>query len=271
MADLNPQAKQMADESMVRGLRAQAAAIWPQEVELFRRYRLPDRPAILDAGCGTGEGSSRLAHLYPEARVLGVDIIDAHLQLARNRYAELASRLAFEHRSIFELELPASSFDLVVCRHVIHSIPRADAVLTELARVTKSGGYLHVIAEDYGMLHFQSGGLDLREFWCNAPASFARKTNTDLFVGRNTFAMLLALGLSNVTVDYVVVDPTRVPRETMASIFEAWRDGYAESIGELTDYSEDAARAHFDQMIAIVKDPGSYAVWFVPVLSGQRS
>jgi len=33
MTDLNPQAKQVADESMVRGLDAQARAIWPQKVE----------------------------------------------------------------------------------------------------------------------------------------------------------------------------------------------------------------------------------------------
>jgi hypothetical protein len=31
MIDLNPQGKQMADESMVRNLDAQARAIWPQE------------------------------------------------------------------------------------------------------------------------------------------------------------------------------------------------------------------------------------------------
>ena len=61
MTDLNPQAKQMADESMVRNLAAQAQAIWPQEAPLFRRYTLPASPRILDAGCGTGEGASRLA------------------------------------------------------------------------------------------------------------------------------------------------------------------------------------------------------------------
>ncbi len=35
MTDLNPQAEQMADESMVRTLAAQARAIWPQEALLF--------------------------------------------------------------------------------------------------------------------------------------------------------------------------------------------------------------------------------------------
>ena len=151
MTDLNPQAKQMADESMVRNLDAQARAIWPQEVELIRRYALPAEARILDAGCGTGEISSRLAALFPRSSVLGVDIIDHHLDLARSRYADLAPRLSFEHQSIFELSAPDRSFDLTVCRHVLHSIPHADRVIAELARLTRRGGYLHLIPEDYGM------------------------------------------------------------------------------------------------------------------------
>ena len=76
MPDLNPHVNQMADESMVRNLTAQIEAIWPQEELLYRRYGLAGDLRILDAGCGTGEASSRLAALYPRARVLGVDILD---------------------------------------------------------------------------------------------------------------------------------------------------------------------------------------------------
>jgi ubiquinone/menaquinone biosynthesis C-methylase UbiE len=269
MTDLNPQAKQMADESMVRNLEAQARAIWPQEVDLVRRYALPSEARILDAGCGTGEASSRLAELFPDAAVLGVDIIDAHLDLARSRYARLAPRLKFEHQSIFELNAPDHSFDLVVCRHVIHSIPHADRVLAELARVTRPGGYLHLIPEDYGMLHFQRGNPDPRDFWYQVPASFAAATGTDLFIGRNTFSILAALNLEQITMDFVVVDTLRVPRETFASIIAAWRDGYSESIGEFTSISREAALAYFNQMIANIRDPQGYAVWMVPVVSAR--
>src|SRR5215471_18250709 len=87
MTDLNPHVNQMADESMVRNLTAQIEAIWPQELPLYRRYGLADDIAILDGGCGTGEASSRLAALYPRSRVLGVDILDGHLELARSRWA----------------------------------------------------------------------------------------------------------------------------------------------------------------------------------------
>ena len=269
MTDLNPQAEQMADESMVRGLDAQARAIWPQETQLIRRYALPDAPKILDAGCGTGEGSSRLAELLPRAQVLGVDIIDAHLALARSRYGRFGSRLRFEHQSVYELPAAGHSFDLTVCRHVLHSIPHADRVIAELARVTRPGGYLHLISEDYGMLHFQSGTPDPREFWNVGPAAFAAATGTDLFIGRNTFSILAAMKLEAITVDYVVVDTARVPRETFAAIITAWRDGYCEPIGEYTPISAEKAKQYFEQMIANIRDPLGYAVWMVPVVSAR--
>ena len=269
MTDLNPQAKQMADESMVRNLAAQARAIWPQEVPLLHRYALPAEPRILDAGCGTGEAASRLAELFPQARVLGVDIIDHHLELARSRYARLAPRLTFEHQSVFELAAADRSFDLTVCRHVIQSIPHPDRVIAELARVTRRGGYLHLIAEDYGMLHFQRSALDPRDFWHVAPTYFEAATGTDLFIGRNAFGILAAMNLEEISVDYVVVDTVRVSRETFAEILEAWRDGYAEPIGELTPISRDSALAYFEQMIANVRDPRGYAVWMVPVVSAR--
>lgn len=269
MTDLNPQARQMADESMVRGLDAQARVIWPQEVQLVRRYALPDEARILDAGCGTGEASSRLAELFPRAHVLGVDIIDDHLAMARSRYANLAPRLTFEHQSIYELVAPDGSFDLTVCRHVMHSIPHADRVIAELARVTRPGGYLHLIPEDYGMLHFQRGAPDPRDFWHLGPASFGAATGTDMFIGRNIFGILAAMHLDAITVDYVVVDTLRVPRETFASIIAAWRDGYCESIGEITSISAESASAYFDQMIANIRDPLGYAVWMVPVVSAR--
>ena len=269
MTDLNPQAKQMADESMVRNLAAQARAIWPQEVELFRRYALPPEARILDAGCGTGEGASRLAELFPKASVLGVDIIDAHLDLARSRYAHLAPRLKFEHQSIYELRAPDRSFDLITCRHVIHSIPYADRVLGEFVRVTRPGGWLHIIPEDYGMLHFQSAAVDPSDFWHEAPARFGAATGTDLFIGRNIYTILTGLNLSDIRMDYVVVDTLRVPREDFAAILEAWRDGYADAVAEFTRFSKEESVAYFNQMIANIRDPRGYAVWMVPVASAR--
>lgn len=259
----------MADESMVRTLAAQADCIWPQESRLFDRYEIPDDARILDGGCGTGEISSRLAERYPRADVLGVDVLEVHLDLARRRHAQLAPRLHFEKRSIFELDLPARSFDLVVCRHVLQSIPFPERAVAELARVTRPGGRLHLIAEDYGMIHFQARKLDSDALWDVAPRAFGRATGTDMHIGRRTCSILYDLGLEDVTVDYVVVDTLRVPRERFADIWVAWRDGFADAIGETSPITAEEARAHFDDMIETIRDPAGYGVWFVPVVAAR--
>ena len=269
MTDLNPHVNQMADESMVRNLTAQIEAIWPQELPLFQRYGLAGELSILDAGCGTGEAASRLATLYPRARVLGVDILDQHLELARRRWAGVGPRLTFEHRSIYELGLPDRTFDLVTCRHVLHSIPHADQVIAELARVTKRGGRLHLIPEDYDMLHFERTAPDPREFWNAVPDRFGQRTGTDLFIGRHAWTVFEKLGLVDITLDYVIVDTLRVPREVFARILDAWRDGYAGVSAEAMGWPLERAQGYFDRMIANIRDPKAYAVWMVPVLAAR--
>jgi SAM-dependent methyltransferase len=267
--NLNPQAREMADESMVRTLAAQADAIWPQERSLFARYGVKADAAVLDAGCGTGEVSRRLAELLPTARVLGVDIIDGHLELARARCAPLGARVRFEHRSIFDLGLPDASFDLVVCRHVLQAIPHAERAIAELVRVTRHGGWLHLIVEDYLMIHFEPRRLDPDDFWFEGPRRFGEAIGTDLRVGRKAYGVLRRLGVADLTVDYVVVDPLRVPRATFAAIWRAWRDGYADTVSRHTAVSREQFLAHFDEMIATIEDPLGYGVWHVPVVAGR--
>jgi SAM-dependent methyltransferase len=265
--DRNPQAREMADESMVRNLAAQARAIWPQEEPLFRRYELPAEPAILDAGCGTGEIASRLAALFPRASVVGVDLLEVHLDRARARYADLAPRLRFQHGDLFELPFPDRTFDLVACRHVLQAVPAPERAVAELARVTRRGGRVHLLAEDYGMVHFPRRRFDPDDFWPAVPKRFGAALGTDLVVGRRAPAILHALGLSEIAVDYVVVDTLRVPRDTFAEIWTAWRDGYSGALGEHTHVTREEAFANFEDQIATLRDPGAYAAWILPVVS----
>jgi SAM-dependent methyltransferase len=203
--------------------------------------------------------------------VLGVDVEPRHLALAAARHGELAPRLAFEERSVYALGLPDDAFDLVVCRHLLHAIPHPERVLRELLRVTRPGGTLHVIAEDYGMVHFPRRALDAEAFWAEVPREVGASVGTDMYVGRHAPALLHRLGATHVTVDYVVVDTLRVARATFAAIWEAWRDGYCEFLAEHAQVTAAEARAHFDDQLATLRDPASYAVWLVPVVSGRRA
>jgi hypothetical protein len=149
-------------------------------------------------------------------------------------------------------------------------VPEAARVLAELVRVCRSGGWVHVLSEDYGMLHMPVGSLDPDRLWLDGALPFTRATGTDARVGRHTWSYMRQLGLAELRVDYVVVDTLRVPRATFAAIMEAWRDGYAQVLGQRSRLTAWEAPALFDQVIASILDPDGYAVWQVPIVSGRK-
>jgi ubiquinone/menaquinone biosynthesis C-methylase UbiE len=265
----NPQAEQMADESMVRNLRAQAEAIWPQEQSLLARYGQPTN--IADIGCGSGEITSRLAARYTQAQIVGVDILESSAAYARRVHAALAPRVRFEQGDAFELKLGNSQFDLVVCRHMTQAVPEPERVIAELYRICKPGGWMHVLSEDYGMLHMTAGAVDPDRLWHEGVIEFTRRTHTDARVGRRTWAIMNDLGLRDLHVDYVIVDTVRVPRETFATIIQAWADGYSEVLAENSKLTLDEVHALFDQSVNAILDPRQYAVWHIPIVSGHKA
>jgi|SRR5215831_3086913 len=268
-SNLNPQGEQMADESMIRCLAAQSAAIWPQERPLIDSYRLPPRPRVLDVGSGTGEFSARVAEAYPDARVLGIELLQASVDYGRRKHAALAPRLSFEVGNAFELRQPDDSFDLVANRHMIQSVPQVEKVLAELVRVTKPGGHVHVLAEDYGMLHMMSGPLDSDDLWRKGPVEFAERTGTDSRIGRRAWSLMRAVGLEEVRVNYVVIDTLRVSRRIFADIITAWRDGYVDALAT-PNWPANVVREHFNEVIASILNPEHYSVWQLPIVSGVK-
>ena len=266
----SPQAKEMAHESMVRNLAAQAEAIWPQEEPIFARHPPPKGARVLDAGCGTGEITARLAAKFPTVSFVGLDLEEPHLETARARSAAFGSRVRFERGDVLSLGYSDSTFDLAVSRHVLQALPDAQRALREMVRVLKPGGRVHLIAEDYGMLWCHPTALDSDGFWQRIPPLYGKAIGCDLHVGRKTFTYLAELGMRDIRADYVVVDTVRVSRETFAKIWEAWRDGYTDSIVEHTGISRAEVEQRFREMIACARDPKGYALWQVPVWTAEK-
>jgi SAM-dependent methyltransferase len=259
----------MADESMVRNLAAQAEAIWPQEEVIFARHPLSDA-RVLDVGCGTGEIIARLAAKYPEATFVGLDLEDSHLARAAERCAEFAPRVHLQAGDALNLPFEAPSFDLAISRHLLQAVPDPSRVLAEMSRVLRPGGRVHVIAEDYGMMTCHPTEFGSDNFWHRFPPRFGAAVGCDLHVGRKTFTLLHDLGMQDIAVDYVVLDTIRVPRETFARIWEAWRDGYTDAMVEHCGAPRDEIERGWREMIDCVRDPRGYALWQVPVWTATK-
>lgn len=271
----------MGDESMARNLAYQAQAIWPQEQPLFARYRLSGALRILDLGCGTGEITRRLADLYPRAQIIGVDILESNLELARSENAAYADRVRYEAGDAFALKYADASFDLAVCRHMSQSVPDFHLVLDEIGRVLRRGGWLHLLSEDYAMLRMpwplpatraparRDGDPD--RFWVETVLPYLESVRCDGRIGRHSPPLLVERGYTELAVDYIIVDTVRVPREVFAQILVAWRDGFAEALATASGRGLADVRANFDSMINAIRTPPHYAVWHVPVISARRS
>jgi ubiquinone/menaquinone biosynthesis C-methylase UbiE len=267
-ADRNPQAEQMGDESMARNLAHQAEAIWPQERPLFARYKLAGPVEILDLGCGTGEITRRLAELYPQARVTGVDILEGNLALARAASGSFGDRIRYQVADAFALPFAPASFDLVVCRHVSQAVPDFHLVVKQIVHCLKPGGWLHLLSEDYGMLRMPQPDAD--RLWIDVALRYLDSIGCDGRIGRHSWRLLKQAGFADIAVDYVVVDTVRVPRATFAGIMRAWRDGYTPVLAKSTGLPEAQIHEHFTRFISAIEDPEQYTVWHLPIISGRK-
>jgi len=107
-----------------------------------------EAPRILDAGCGTGVSTDYLCHLNPGAQVLGIDISDGALAVARERLqrsgaeAQVAS-LRQEQRSLLDLA-GEGPFDYINSVGVLHHLDQPEAGLRSLAALLAPDGLLHL-------------------------------------------------------------------------------------------------------------------------------
>ena len=94
----------------------------------------------LDCGCGTGFLSLALAGRGH--RVTGVDFAPAMLEAARAKAAEAGFAIRFEHGDVENLPFAAGSFDLVLCRHLLWTLPHPEAAVAGWVRLLRPGGRL---------------------------------------------------------------------------------------------------------------------------------
>jgi SAM-dependent methyltransferase len=101
---------------------------------------------VLDAGCGTGAALSDLVEVGgPELEVTGVDPTEAFLDRARERAKGLGVKVSYEPGDVRALPHPDGSFDATFCDKVLLHVGPAQAVLSELVRVTRPGGRIGAV------------------------------------------------------------------------------------------------------------------------------
>ncbi|WXG46349.1 MAG: class I SAM-dependent methyltransferase [Candidatus Atabeyarchaeum deiterrae] len=96
----------------------------------------------IDIGCGNGSLVIALAGMHASLKVVGVDLSDEMVRLARNRAmkAGLGERVTFKKGDAQRIPYPDGSFDLVVSTLSLHHWSEPRKVFDEVARILKRGG-----------------------------------------------------------------------------------------------------------------------------------
>jgi SAM-dependent methyltransferase len=101
--------------------------------------------AVLDAGCGTGENALHIASLG--LPVLGVDVAETALAIARAKAIDRGIEVAFVAADALRLERVGRRFETVLDCGLFHTFDGAErsAYVASLASVTEHDGTLHVL------------------------------------------------------------------------------------------------------------------------------
>jgi S-adenosylmethionine-diacylgycerolhomoserine-N-methlytransferase len=115
---------------------------------------VPAGDTVLEIGCGTGRNLIKIAKVYPQARLFGLDISNEMLSTARASVARagLSDRIILVQADATNFDAAAlfsvATFDRVMMSYTLSMIPDWQAALEQGVKVVAKSGSLHLV--DFG-------------------------------------------------------------------------------------------------------------------------
>lgn len=103
---------------------------------------------VLDVGCGSGWLSRRLANLAPEGRVVGMDISDEMIRVARRTSAE-HENILYVHGEVAEIPWEANFFHHAISVESAYYWPEPATGMREIFRVLRPAGTAWILINFY--------------------------------------------------------------------------------------------------------------------------
>jgi len=120
----------------------------PITLPVLEKLRIAGSENILDVGCGAGWLSRRLAKLAPQGRVVGMDISDEMIRVARRTSAE-SENLLFVTGEVGEIPWEPNFFHHAISVESAYYWPEPAAGMQEMFRVLRPGGAAWVLINYY--------------------------------------------------------------------------------------------------------------------------
>jgi len=112
---------------------------------IIRALDIKKNSTILDLGTGSGYLAFAIARMYPECRIIGLDIVTGTLEnnsiQAKNQNI---TNIAFASYDGVIFPVEDNTFDIIVTRYALHHFPEITRSFEEISRVLQPGGQLFI-------------------------------------------------------------------------------------------------------------------------------
>ena len=253
-------------------LEAQAKALEKVITRELEILDLKPRMKVLDAGCGTGVITRRIALKVHPKEVCGIDFdplfIDEAKKLAARDGIENAQ---FEVGDINSLKFNDATFDLSYCRLVLMHVRDPVKTIVELKRVTRNSGLVAASDIDDGTVLTFPQTPKLLELWSKFGQN-AKARGDDRYIGRQLFSIFSQAGLNSINIYPIPFLATQQNPERLKmfvsvpiQIMQQDRDNMIKAgLATPTDFDEALREAQL-----VTKNPGAFMMGVSFLALGQ--
>jgi len=178
---------------------------------IVERLPIASGDLVLDVASGDGCYSIWLAER--DGQVIGVDMSASYIALAQSQVAAspYASRISFKRADAVALPLADNSVDLAWCAQSLFSLPAPLAVLREMVRVTRRGGYIAILESDTLHQLLMPWPIELELAARQAQlktlaAEYAQAGPDKFYVGRNLYGLFHQCDVTSCSVRTHAID-----------------------------------------------------------------
>ena len=244
-------------------LQQQAQAVRGVETTILRGAGIQPTHDVLEIGSGPGFVTDLLAELAPEGSLHAVEPSPTLISQLEGNVRQKPARGLFAHQAYGDaLPLTDQSIDFSYTRFVLQHVPKPQAVVQEVFRVTRPGGRFCAVDSDDGLVLFHPEEPRVDHVLRSAQ-SIQASQGGDRFIGRKMQEMMLLAGFSKVKTRVMMLTSSELPFPVLFNILLGYK---ASLLGDAVDLPK-----LFEDLSADVAAGRRLVAAGVFIVSGERT
>jgi ubiquinone/menaquinone biosynthesis C-methylase UbiE len=244
-------------------LQQQAQAVRGVETTILRGAGIQPTHDVLEIGSGPGFVTDLLAELAPEGSLHAVEPSPTLISQLEGNVRQKPARGLFAHQAYGDaLPLTDQSIDFSYTRFVLQHVPKPQAVMQEVFRVTRPGGRFCAVDSDDGLVLFHPEEQRVDHVLRSAQ-SIQASQGGDRFIGRKMQEMMLLAGFSKVKTRVMMFTSSELPFPVLFNILLGYK---ASLLGDAVDLPK-----LFEDLSADVAAGRRLVAAGVFIVSGERT